>query len=551
MGFTLAISALVIAAGLSVGFFVVQRHRSRDSQELAAETTALADAAPIVDVADATYAPPTESLTLPGETRGWYQSTIYVRVNGYVAKWFSDIGDQVHKGQVLATIDTPDLDQQLIAAQQKLAVSQAEVAVMQANADFAKRTYERWRDSPKGVVSEQEREEKEADYNSSAARVNAAKAQVNADRAEVDQLTDLEDFKEVTAPFDGVITQRRIDIGDLVTAGSTSNTTPVYSIAQTDKIRVFVDVPQRVAGSLDMDAMDVATSNEFPNQKFEGKIARTSRSIDPSSRTLRVEVDIPNPKLVLVPGMYLQVVLQLKHSKTLEVPASAMVFGSAGPQVAVVDDDGKVSFRDVQIAVDEGDYVEIGSGLSAGDRVVLNVSVGNIRRPARDGSGERQDAGADATGAGAMLCEPVVIGGGGAMKAGALLAAGVLACLQGCTVGPNYHAPATTMPDAYDIHATTRPAVAAQRSRPVNLTRWWRSLNDPELDSLVGRAVAANLDLEIALTRLQEARTYESVVLGGRCPWRISAARPAEGRERIQPRGASPARSTPEPTPPD
>jgi RND family efflux transporter MFP subunit len=373
-GFTLAISALLIAAGLCIGFFIVQRHRSRDTRELAAETAASVDAAPVVDVASASYAPPTESLSLPGETRGWYQSAIYVRVNGYVAKWFSDMGDYVHKGQVLATIDTPELDQQLIAAQQKLAVSQAEVAVMDANADFAKKTYERWRDSPKGVVSEQEREEKEAEYSSSAARVNAAKAQVNADRADVDQLTDLENFKQVTAPFDGVITKRRIDIGDLVTAGSTSNTTPVYNIAQTDKIRVFVDVPQAVAGSLDMAALAVASSNEFPNQKFEGKIARTSRSIDPSSRTLRVEVDIPNPKLVLVPGMYVEVALQLKHVKALEVPASAMVFSSAGPQVAVVDNDGKVSFHDVRIAVDEGDYVEIGSGLSAGDRVVLNLS---------------------------------------------------------------------------------------------------------------------------------------------------------------------------------
>jgi RND family efflux transporter MFP subunit len=370
----LVILAIVIAVGLSIGFVVVDHHRTRDSDELAAQAAADLGADPIVDVVRAKYAPPTQSLTLPGETRGWYQSTIYARVSGYVGQWFNDIGDRVHKGQVLATIDTPDLDQQLIAAQQKLAVSQAEVLVMQANAEFAKKTYERWRDSPKGVVSEQEREEKESEFSSSAARVNASLAQVNADKAEVNRLTALEEFKNVTAPFEGVITGRRIDIGDLVTAGSTSSTTSLYSIAQTNRIRVFVDVPQRVAASLDMNAPAAAISNEYAGRKFEGKISRTSRSIDPSSRTLHVEVDVSNPDLLLMPGMYVQVTLQLTHGKAVEVPASAMIFRSSGPQVAVVGDDGKVSFRDVQIAVDEGDYVEIGSGLSAGENVALNLS---------------------------------------------------------------------------------------------------------------------------------------------------------------------------------
>lgn len=373
-GIKLAIFAIVLAAALAVGFFLMQRHRVHDLAELNAQTAAEADTKPIVEVVPVTQAPPTQSIDLPGNTRGWYQSTIYARVDGYVGMWYNDIGDRVHKGQVLAKIDTPDLDQQLIASQEKLAVSQAQVKVMQANATFAKETYVRWRDSPPGVVSEQEREEKEADYNSSVARLNASIAQVNSDKADVGRLQALESFKNVTAPYDGVITERRIDIGNLVTAGSTSNTTLLYSMAQTSTIRVFVDVPQRVAGSLDYQARAMAVSNEFPETTFKGRIARTSRSIDPSSRTLRVEVDIANPDLVLVPGMYVEVTLPLTHKTLVEVPASAMIFRSSGPQVATVDGDGRVNFHSVQIAVDNGNTVELGSGVSMGEKVALNLS---------------------------------------------------------------------------------------------------------------------------------------------------------------------------------
>jgi RND family efflux transporter MFP subunit len=373
-GITLTVIAILLAGGLCAGFLIVQHRRGRSRQELEAQTAADENTSPIVDIAEAKLAPRDEELVLPGETHGWYQSTIYARVNGYLGKWFSDIGDQVHKGQVLATIETPDLDQQLIAAQQKLVVSQAQVKVEEANANFAKETYERWRDSPAGVVSEQEREEKQAEYASGFARLNAASAQVNADKAEVDRLQDLEEFKNVVAPFDGVVTERRIDIGDLITAGSTTATTPLYAIAQINKMRVFIDVPQQVAGSLDMEASAVAASNEFPGSKFEGKIVRTSKSIDPTARTLRVEVDLPNVDLLLEPGMYVQVTLQLTHGQNVQVPASAMLFRAAGPQVAVVDASGKVVFRNVQIAVDQGDFVELASGVVPGERVALNLS---------------------------------------------------------------------------------------------------------------------------------------------------------------------------------
>jgi RND family efflux transporter MFP subunit len=374
MGVRLGLSVAVVAIVLLAAFFIVHRRKVEAEELLGQQTAEEANAAPIVDVVSVKSAASSEPLVLPGDTRGWYESTIYARVSGYVGNWTSDIGDRVKKGQVLATIETPDLDQQLIAAQEKLKVSQAEVAVAEANASFAQKTYERWRDSPRGVVSEQEREEKEAEFNSSVAKLNAAKAQANADKADVGRLMALEEFKNVTAPYDGVITSRPIDVGDLVTAGSTSNTTSLYNIAQINEIRVFVDVPQRAAAGMVVGIPAIAVANEYPNRKFAGKIARSSRAIDPATRTLHVEVDIPNPDLALVPGMYLEVTFQLTHKGLLEVPASALIFRATGPQVAVVGPDNKVTFRDVSIAVDQGDFVELASGVSLDEKVALNIS---------------------------------------------------------------------------------------------------------------------------------------------------------------------------------
>jgi RND family efflux transporter MFP subunit len=373
-GIWLTISAVVLIAVLLVGFFVVQHRRTEEADALNEQAVARTQQAPTVDVVAVDYAPATQSVSYPGETRGWYESTVYARVNGYVEKWFADIGDRVKKGQVLATIDTPDLDAQFQAAQHQLVASQSQVDVMDANAAFAKSTYERWRDSPPGVVSEQEREAKKAEYASSNAELKAAEAKVSADKADVDQLSAMKGFKEVTAPFDGVITSRHIDMGDLVTAGSTASTSPLYTVAQISEIRVFVDVPQRAAAGMDVGVPAMATADEFPGQKFSGKIARTSDAIDPATRTLHVEVDVANPDLVLMPGMYMQVNFQLKHKNFLQVPASALISTSRGLEVAVVNDDGKVNFHNVQIAIDNGDFVEIGSGLALNDKVALNLS---------------------------------------------------------------------------------------------------------------------------------------------------------------------------------
>jgi RND family efflux transporter MFP subunit len=370
LGFAVAALAILLGIGFVIAF-AVHRHTENAAHRLA---LADADAKPVVDVVAAKPTARSYPLELPGQTAGWYQSTIFARVDGYLGKWSADIGDRVKQGQVLATIDTPELDQQLNAARAKAAASDAGVTVAQSSVSITKITYERWRDSPKGVVSDQEREEKQANYEEAVAKLAAAKAQAQLDQADVGRYTAMAEFKKVTAPYDGVITSRKVDVGDLVTAGSAGNTTPLYTIAQSNVIRVFVDVPQKAAGETVVGLAAHATSDQYPGRSFEGKVARSAMSIDSQTRTQRTEVDIPNADLTLVPGMYVQVTFQLKQAGLLEVPAAAILFRPGGLQVAVVDGDGKVEFRPVTVAKDNGDTVVLASGVHAGDRVALNLS---------------------------------------------------------------------------------------------------------------------------------------------------------------------------------
>jgi RND family efflux transporter MFP subunit len=367
--------AAAVAIALGSGFLFVHHKKATAEAMLASSSQQDAMEEPRVDVVTVASPTATRPLVLPGETAAWYESTIYARVSGYVDKWFVDIGDPVKAGEILAAIETPELDAELLAAKAKLKASEAQVAVKQAQADFAKTTYERWRGSPKGVVSEQEREDKKANSAEAVAELNAAQAQVGLAQADVDRLSAFEQFKQVRAPFDGTIIQRRIDIGNLVTAGSTANTTPLYQITQDDPMRVFVDAPQSVAPQLMKPGeLAVITSNDQRKQRFEGKVTRSAKAINPRARTLRVEIDLPNPDHALVPGMYMQVSFELKNSGLVQVPAAALLFRSKGPQIAVIDENGVVAIRDVTIARDDGNVVEIGSGLTIGDKVALNLS---------------------------------------------------------------------------------------------------------------------------------------------------------------------------------
>jgi RND family efflux transporter MFP subunit len=366
-------AAGAVSALLLVGFIGAYGVRMQDSDRLAAATESDVAAAPPVDVA--TVKPPaaTSLLTLPGETAAWYATTIYARVDGYVGKWFVDIGDHVQEGQVLATIETPELDAELDAARAKLNAAMADVQVREAEARFADSTYQRWKNSPKGVVSEQETEDKKAGFEGAQAKLSAAHAQVNLAQGEVDRLKAFQKFKQVTAPFKGTITQRRIDIGNLVTAGSSASTTPLYRLVQDDPIRVFVAVPQNAAPSMKTGtAVDVVTTGA-ESRSFPGTITRTSDAVDSQARTLQVEIDLPNPDETLVPGLYIEANFHLANTGVSEIPAAALIFRTEGPQVAVVEGD-RVAFRKVAIAEDNGTTVSLSSGVTNGDKVVLNIS---------------------------------------------------------------------------------------------------------------------------------------------------------------------------------
>ena len=373
-GMRLRKGMIILAVLLGAAFVLVSIARLIKAHGVARAAEEAAAAPPLVDVVAAQPVGAVQRLTLPGETAAWHASTIYARVSGYVGKWFVDIGDRVKAGQVLAVIETPDLDAQLAAAQAQLQAGRAQVLVRQAEVQLALTTYERWRDSPQGVVSDQEREEKKADYESATARLKSSQADVSLDAARVNQYEALTAFKRVTAPYDGVITTRDIDIGNLVTAGSTSATTPLYVMTQNDPIRIFVDAPQSAADDLLDNQAPVEVQTDGEARQYSGKVTRTAQAINPQARTLRVEVDIPNPKSQFVPGMYVRVGFGLPPRGLVQVPAAALVFRASGPQVATVDAGGHVSFRRVTIGRDDGSVVELSSGIAAGERLALNVS---------------------------------------------------------------------------------------------------------------------------------------------------------------------------------
>src|ERR1700688_3704840 len=213
----------------------------RQSQEKAVAAWTDAAAIPTVDIVHPVKGAPGQQIVLPGDIHAWYEAPIYARVNGYLKNWYFDFGAQVKKGQVLADIDTPEIDAQLTAAKAKLNAASAAVKVRDAEAQFAKTTFERWRDSPRGVVSIQEQQAKQADYESGIARLNAAKADMAAAQADIDRLQSLENFKQVVAPFDGTVTARETDIGALINAGSAGNA-QLFSVADTHKVRIYVKV---------------------------------------------------------------------------------------------------------------------------------------------------------------------------------------------------------------------------------------------------------------------------------------------------------------------
>jgi RND family efflux transporter MFP subunit len=375
----LMISVSAVALALGGGFLFVHHEKTASEAQRDGTTKREVSELPRVDVVTVGPRSSTQALVLPGQIAAWYTGAIYARVNGYIEDWFNDIGDHVKKGQVLATIETPDLDAEFDSAKAKLKLSEDQVLVKQAQLEFATTTYERWRNSPKGVVSDQEREDKKARYGEAVAELEAARSQVGLDQAVVDRIAALEGFKRVRAPFDGTIIERRVDLGNLVTVGSTTNTTVLYRVTVDDPLRVFINAPQSTAAQLmRVGTPGVITCDYRPNERFKGAVARTAEAINPEVRTLRVEVDIPNPNHTLVPGTSVNVTFELKSGGLIEIPTVALLIGTKSPQVAVikdiVDEHGVVDIRDVTIARYNGSVVEISADLEKGDKIALNLS---------------------------------------------------------------------------------------------------------------------------------------------------------------------------------
>jgi RND family efflux transporter MFP subunit len=328
-------------------------------------------AVPTVALISPEHGATTQRVVLPGTVQAWFEAPIYARVNGYLKGWYSDYGAHVKKGDILAEIETPDLDAQLAGAQAKLNSARAVVVVRQAEKQFAETTYERWRNSPKGVVSEQEQESKQADYNSAVARVNAAQAEVAADQGEVDRLQALEGFKKILAPFDGVVTARETDVGALINAGSGSNGPELFRVADVHKMRIYVQVPQQMSAGIRQGLSAELHLPQYPSKTFKATVATTSSAINLNARTLLVELHAENTDDELQPGAYAQVTFELPSDPNIvQVPTSSLIFRERGTEIAVVGPDDKVELKPVTLGRNLGTEVEILSGLSPSDRVI-------------------------------------------------------------------------------------------------------------------------------------------------------------------------------------
>ena len=299
-----------------------------------------------------------QTLALPGTLQGFVQSPISARASGYLKRWTKDIGSRVQKGELLAEIETPEIDQQLsqaIAARQQAA----------SGLELAKSTVARGENlRKKDVVSQQDLDERRSGLAQATANVAAADANVQ-------RLRQTEGFKRVLAPFDGVITRRNVDVGDLIDAGGSR---PLFLLAQTDPLRVYINVPQSYAQLVKTGQPVVVTQAELRGQSFKGEVARTSGAIDAATRMMQVEVSLPNREGLLLPGAYVQVSLPLAASRALTIPANALLFRADGTRVAVVDAEGRVRLRTVNLGRNYGETVEVLVGITASDRLVLNPS---------------------------------------------------------------------------------------------------------------------------------------------------------------------------------
>ena len=304
---------------------------------------------------------PTQEIVLPGTTQAFTDAPIYCRTNGYLKHWYFDIGAHVQKGQLLAEIETPEVDQQLQQAR-------ADRDTAQANLNIAKITASRWQDLVStGSVSQQETDQ-------AVSNLNAVTAAAESSAANVRRLEQVQSFEKIYAPFDGIITARNTDVGALIDAGASTQPKELFHMAAIRTLRVYVAVPEVYARAARSGAPATLTLDEFPGQTFRGTLVRNANAIDLASRTLLVEVDVDNPTGQLLPGAYVFVHLKLPdETRSVTVPANALIFRKEGLQVGLVRN-GKAELVPVKISRDYGNIVEIISGLQPADAVIVDPS---------------------------------------------------------------------------------------------------------------------------------------------------------------------------------
>jgi RND family efflux transporter MFP subunit len=346
----LLIIALVVIAG------IVPRRRARAA--LANQTNELA--VPSVAVVRPTPGAPQTEIVLPGNLQAYSDSPIYARTNGYLKKWYVDIGGRVKAGQLLAEIETPEVDQQLDQAR-------ADLNTARANYKLSEITASRYADLLKtDSVSKQDVDNANGDFEAKRATVASAESNVR-------RLEELQSFEKVYAPFDGVITARNTDIGHLINSGAGTPATELFHIAAIQTLRVYVNVPQDYSQSARVGLKADLEFQEFPGRRFQGTLVRTAEAIDVASRTLLVEVDVDNRNGELLPGAYAQVHLKVPTSvRTLVLPVSALIFRSQGLQVGTVDKVNRAVLKEITLGHDMGSTVEVVSGLSPDDVVITN-----------------------------------------------------------------------------------------------------------------------------------------------------------------------------------
>ena len=331
--------------------------RLHDRSELEKRTSQ--DAELTVTTAKPTLSDAADELVLPGTVLAFVEAPIYARTSGYVKAWYTDIGTRVEKGQLLALIETPEVDRQLNQAQ-------ADLATAQANLALAKTTNERWqRLLVSRSVSKQDADEKAGDAAAKTAAADSAAANLG-------RLKELEAFKRVTAPFKGIVTARNTDVGNLINAGESANA-ELFRVADIHKLRVYAQVPEAYAIATRTGLKAELHFEEHPGQSFPAETVRTSNALDPSARTLQVELQLDNADGLFFPGAYTEVHFKLPSgTRTLRLPANTVLFRAAGLQVATVDSDHKIKLKTIKQGRDFGKTIEILDGLDADDKVIVN-----------------------------------------------------------------------------------------------------------------------------------------------------------------------------------